>query len=238
MQPIHRYLDAAILAPQLTRDEVLAALQAVLPLKVRTVCVRPCDLELAIEQTRDADDTEVCSVLSFPHGHALSASKADEAKRHADLGVHEIDMVANYGYARSGRWDAFEADVAAVVEAVDVTVKVIFETAQLDLATIRTMVDRCVDAGADFVKTSTGFNGEGATDQAVRAMLEAAEGRIKVKPAGGIRDRARADHLVQMGVHRLGVNWSSCPTICRPDASHAGAGTDPPPDRKMDPSTA
>jgi deoxyribose-phosphate aldolase len=228
MQPIHRYLDAAILVPKFTRDQVIAAMQTVLPLKVRTVCVRPCDIELALEHTRDTDDTGVCSVLSFPHGQALSASKADEAKRHADLGVDEIDMVANYGYALSGRWDAFRADVAAVVGAADVTVKVIFETAQLDLPTIRTMVDHCVEAGADFVKTSTGFNGEGATDEAVRAMLEAADGRIKVKPSGGIRERARADHLVQMGVHRLGVNWSSCRAICNPDSSPVGGSTDSP----------
>jgi deoxyribose-phosphate aldolase len=158
-------------------------------------------------------------VLGFPHGVALSASKADEARRYADMGVDEIDMVANYGWAKSGKWDAVREDiggVAAVTTAAGIPLKVIFETSQLDRETIRRFVEVSVEAGADFVKTSTGFNGAGAQDEDVRLMLEVAACRIKVKPSGGIRGRKRAEMFVAMGAHRLGVNWASCAAICAP----------------------
>jgi len=86
------------------------------------------------------------------------------------------------------------------------------------------MVEVCVRAGADFVKTSTGFNGDGAKVDDVRTMLEAAAGRIKVKPSGGIRDRADARRFVDMGVHRLGVGWTSCQAICENSAAQTDSG--------------
>lgn len=226
-EPIARYLDAAVLRPEFTREETCSAIDACVALGVRTVCVRPCDIELAVERC-GGSAVDVCSVLAFPHGDQLSASKADEARRHVALGVREIDMVANYGWARSGLWAAVEADIAGVVavaKPAGVAVKVIFETACLDEPTVRRLVEVCVAAGADFVKTSTGFNGEGATDAGVRWMLEAAAGRVKVKPSGGIRDRARAEHLLKMGAHRLGVNWSSCAAICSGGGSASAGGS-------------
>jgi deoxyribose-phosphate aldolase len=216
--PINRYLDAAVLMPETTHDEMVQAVKACIALDVFSVCVRPCDIAAAQDLCKGTN-TAVCVVLGFPHGVALSASKADEARRYADLGVDEIDMVANYGWAKSGKWDAVREDiagVAAVTQAAGIPLKVIFETSQLDPATIRRLVEVSVEAGADFVKTSTGFNGAGAQDEDVRLMLEAAAGRIRVKPSGGIRGRERAEMLVAMGAHRLGVNWSSCAAICAP----------------------
>ena len=95
-----------------------------------------------------------------------------------------------------------------------VNVKVIFETSQLDDAQIRKATEVCIAAGADFVKTSTGFNGGGATVEAVKAMLETSGGRIKVKPSGGIRNYETARMYVDMGVDRLGIGFSSCAKIC------------------------
>jgi deoxyribose-phosphate aldolase len=214
MEPIQRYLDAAVLKPETTREEAEHAIGICIELQTRTVCVRPCDIELA-KQRCAGTTTGVCVVLGFPHGVALTASKADEARRYHDLGVDEIDMVANYGWAKSGRWDEVRADIAAVTDACGVPVKVIFETAQLDLPTVEKLVEICVDAKAAFVKTSTGFNGDGADERIVQAMLDTAAGRIAVKPSGGIRDRARAEKFVHMGASRLGVNWSSCTAICQ-----------------------
>ena len=86
------------------------------------------------------------------------------------------------------------------------------------------MVEVCIRAGADFVKTSTGFNGEGAKVEDVQTMLDTAAGRIKVKPSGGIRDQADAQRFVDMGVHRLGVGWTSCQTICEGSAAQSNSG--------------
>ena len=213
MQPINRYMDAAVLVPAYTQDQSRAAIEKTVELSAKTACVRPCDITLA-KQICAGSDTGVCVVLGFPHGVQLTCSKADEAKRYCDLGVDEIDMVSNYGMARSGMWDAVRDDIAAVVQASSVPVKVIFETSQLETPTVERMVEICIEAEAAFVKTSTGFNGEGATQEMVATMLRVAAGRIQVKPSGGIRDRDRAEMFVAMGATRLGVGWSSCQTIC------------------------
>ncbi|MBC8205760.1 MAG: deoxyribose-phosphate aldolase [Kiritimatiellales bacterium] len=215
-QPISRYLDAAILVPSTTREEAVKAIQTCVELNAYSACVRPCDIELAQELCRGTE-TKVCVVLAFPHGLQLSASKADEAKRYVEMGVDEIDMVANYGWVKSGLWDDVKADIAAVsavTKPAGTPLKVIFETSQLNATEIKKMVEICIEAGADFVKTSTGFNGEGAREEDVKLMLETAAGRIKVKPSGGIRDLARAQMFIDMGAHRLGVNWSSSAAIC------------------------
>ncbi len=215
-QPICRTLDAAVLVPEATREEVVAAIKACVEINAYSACVRPCDIELA-QKLCAGSDTKVCVVLGFPHGLQLSASKADEAKRYVDLGVEEIDMVANYGWAKSGLWDEVKADidaVAAVTKPAGIPLKVIFETAQLDRNTIKKLVEVCIECGADFVKTSTGFNGAGAQEDDVKLMLETAAGRIKVKASGGIRDKARAEMFIAMGVARLGVNWTSSVAIC------------------------
>jgi len=215
-QPISRYFDAAILVPETTRDEAVTAIKTCIEINAYSVCVRPCDIELA-QELCNGTETKVCVVLAFPHGLQLSASKADEAKRYVAMGVDEIDMVANYGWVKSGLWGDVKADidaVAAVARPACVPLKVIFETSQLDAAAIKKLVEVCIEAGADFVKTSTGFNGEGAQEEDVKLMLETAAGRIKVKASGGIRDLARAQLFVDMGVHRLGVNWSTSKLIC------------------------
>jgi deoxyribose-phosphate aldolase len=216
MLPINRYLDAAILKPEITQDESIEAIQACIAMSTYSVCVRPCDIELA-QSLCKGSDTAVCVVLGFPHGDQLSASKADEARHYIALGVDEIDMVANYGWAKSGNWEAVRADIAGVAQqtkAAGVVLKVIFETAHLETATIQQLVEICIETGADFVKTSTGFNGEGAKEEDIQCMLDTAAARIKVKPSGGIRDHVRAQMFINMGAHRLGVGWTACEAIC------------------------
>jgi deoxyribose-phosphate aldolase len=226
MPQINRYLDAAILKAELTESEVVEAIKVCITLKTFSVCVRPCDIELAQQHCKDTE-TAVCVVLGFPHGDQLSISKADEARRYIELGVDEIDMVANYGWIKSGNWAAVAADVAGVAKltrAAGITLKVIFETAHLNAEQIKQMVEVCITAGADFVKTSTGFNGAGAQVDDVKIMVDTAAGCIKVKPSGGIRDRAGAQRFVDMGVHRLGVGWTSCKAICEDSAAQSGGG--------------
>ena len=224
-QGIERYLDHAVLKPQTTRDEALEQMRIGIDYNVRTICVRPADIPLAADLCRGTA-TDLSCVLAFPHGTALSASKADEAKRYVELGVAEIDMVVNYGLARGGLWDAFEADIRAVTEVAKpagVKVKTILETSELTLAEISRATLAAIAAEADFVKTSTGFASGGATREAVRAMLDAAGDRIAVKASGGIRDLATARDFIAMGVQRLGVGSTTTPILCGSEPA-AGAG--------------
>ena len=212
---IARYFDAAILKPDMTTEEVKAAIKECIDLRAKTVCVRGCDIALAKEMCAGTE-TDVSCVLDFPYGYGGAAAKRATAKDYAAMGVLEIDMVMNYGAARGGNWDVVEEEIRGVVEeahAKGVGVKVIFETSQLNEEQIRKATEVSIAAGADFVKTSTGFNGAGATPEAVKIMVETAAGRAKVKPSGGIRNFETAKAYVEMGADRLGVGFSSCRTI-------------------------
>lgn len=225
-EPIARYLDHAVLKPELTQEEARGQMLLGIRYDVRTICVRPADLPLALSLCRGTR-TGVSCVLAFPHGDALSASKADEARRQVDLGVEEIDMVVNYGWIRSGLWEALEADIRAVTgvaRPAGVKVKCILETCVLTLEEVARATEVVISAQADFVKTSTGFAGGGATRDAVRVMLDTAAGRIGVKPSGGIRDRAQAEEFLAMGATRLGVGATSTPVICDGAGAAAGSG--------------
>jgi len=218
--PINRYIDAAILKPEMTPDEVAAEIRAMIALDVHTVCVRPADIPMALELCKGTN-TCVGAVLSFPLGYGHPEVKTKEAEAYVAMGVAEIDMVINYGLVRAGDWKAVEADIAAVTAVTkpkDVTLKVILETSELDLDAIAGATKAAIAAGADYVKTSTGFASGGATVEAIQTMLDTAQGRIKVKASGGIRDLATAEMYVGMGCERLGIGSSSTPAICSPDA--------------------
>ena len=204
---IGRYIDHAVLAPGMTREEIIKAVQAGIALEVYSVCMQPRDVKLAAELCAGTQ-THVGSVVDFPHGAGGADVKRAIAKYALSQGAEELDMVMNYSAARSGDWETVEEEIRAVVgeaRAKSAVVKVIFETSEIDEAAIRRAVEASVAAGADFVKTSTGFASHGATVEAVQIMLDQAKGRIKVKPSGGIRDYATAKKYVDMGVHRLGV---------------------------------
>ena len=178
--------------------------------------MRGCDIQLAQELCKGTQ-TQVSCVLDFPYGYGGVEAKRSAAKAYASQGVVEIDMVMNYGAARGGAWAIVEEEIRQVVNeahAQGVGVKVIFETSQLDASQISKASEVSIAAGADFVKTSTGFNGGGATVEAVQAMLDAGKGRIKIKPSGGIRNYETAKMFLEMGADRLGVGYTSCKAIC------------------------
>lgn len=212
---IARYIDHAVLKPEMTQEEARKAIMEGIQYEVRTVCVRPCDIDLAVGLCKGSK-TDVSCVLAFPHGCVPTEVKAFEASLYAFKGLKEIDMVANYGYIRSGLWDLVLKDIRGVVDVTrkaGVLLKVIFETCTLTGEEIKKMTEICIEAGADYVKTSTGFHSKGATEEAVKAMLEAAKGRIRVKASGGIRDLESALHFVKMGCERLGVGSSTTPVL-------------------------
>lgn len=208
---LSRYIDSSPLNPSMTSDEVRAAIEEAVRLRCCSVCVQPADIAHAAEICRGTD-TRVCTVLDFPHGKAPAAIKEIEARYYMEYGAEEIDMVMNYGLARSGRWEEVETEIRAVVNAAharNVSVKVIFEASQLSAEEIARATEVSIAAGADFVKTATGFFGTGATEEQLRIMLDTAHGRCKVKASGGIRDYNTAKKFLEMGVHRLGIGSSS-----------------------------
>jgi deoxyribose-phosphate aldolase len=222
---INRYLDHAVLKPELSRSEARDAIRIGIEYEVKTVCVRPCDIALAAELCAGTV-TGVSCVVAFPHGCTTRGAKAAEASACIAAGTSEIDMVANYGFIRSGMWEEVTADISAVTDVAQpegVLVKVIMETAFLTLEEIRQATECAIAAKADFVKTSTGFNGDGATEEAVRAMVRAAGGRIQVKASGGIRDRTRTELFISLGATRIGNGYTSTQAICEGAGSGQGA---------------
>ena len=219
---ISRYFDAAVLKPEMTREEAKAAIQEAIDADSYSVCVRGCDIELAVSMCRGTN-TIVSCVLDFPYGYGGAAGKRALAKVYCQQGAKELDMVMNYGYARGGDWDVVEEEIRGVCEeahAQGALVKVIFETSQLTLDQVKAATETSIRAGADFVKTSTGFNGAGATVEAVRTMLDTAAGRAKVKPSGGIRDYATAKMYVDMGAERLGIGYASAAAIAKGEGTN------------------
>ena len=220
------YLDAAILKPDFSDAEARAAAESCIPYRPRTLCMRPTDVPHLSPLCRE-HGMGVCVVLGFPHGCSPTASKQKEASLYLEQGVDEVDMVCNIGWVRSGEWAKVRdeiASISALTRPAGVALKVIFETCFLDTEQIRTLTEVCIEAQADFVKTSTGFNGDGAKDEDVRCMLDTAEGRIQVKPSGGIRTPERARALIAMGATRLGVGYSSVPGLCGAGAMPTGEG--------------
>ena len=212
---IARYIDHAVLKPAMTPEEVRSAIQLGIDNDVYSVCVQPRDIHMALKMC-EGTNTLVSCVLDFPHGCGGAASKRAAARLYAEMGVQEIDMVMNYGAAKGGDWAAVREEIFGVVEeahARGVLVKVIFETCELSEDCIRQGVDVCVDVGADFVKTSTGFAAKGATPEAVMTMVSQAAGRVRVKASGGIRTLEDARAYVEMGAERLGVGFSTVPKL-------------------------
>ena len=214
---ISRYIDHSVLKPELTREASIEAIRYGVEQKTRTVCVRPCDAEIAVELCKGSD-TDPCCVLAFPHGCVPLEVKAFEASDYIKKGIKEIDMVANFGFIKSGMWDEVKKEIRAVSDQTrkaGIILKVIFETCTLTADEIYRTADIAIDAGANFIKTSTGFHSQGATVEAVKAMLDAAKGRIKVKASGGIRDIDTALKFIEMGCERLGVGYTTTPVLLK-----------------------
>lgn len=198
-------IDHTLLKPGATAADVAALCAEAAELGVLAVCVSPSRLPLPAA----APGLVVAAVCGFPSGAHLPAVKAAEAAAAVAGGAGEIDMVIDQGLAAAGRWRAVEAEVAAVRAAVPAptVLKVILETAALDPAGIEAACAAAEAAGADFVKTSTGFSpAGGATVEAVRRMAAAVGGRLGVKASGGIRTAADATALLDAGATRLGCS--------------------------------
>jgi len=214
------YIDQSVLKPEFSQDEIRKYIQEGIDYGCKTVCINPTSLVIAREMCKNSD-TGICVVCDFPFGLSSTPSKvmqADEICKEG--GIADLDVVANYGWIRSGMWDAVGKDIKAVADVCHkygTLLKVIFETDALTLEEVAKATDVACKAGADFVKTSTGFftggKNKGATPEVVKVMMDAARGRCKIKGSGGIRDQKHFFTLIDMGIDRMGIGYNSTPVV-------------------------
>ena len=171
-----------------------------------SVCINPCHVAYCADYLKDSD-VNVCTVIGFPLGANTSAVKVFETKDAIANGADEIDMVMNIGALKDKNYDLVRNDVKAVVEAANGTlVKVILETCLLTEDEIKKACELCVEAKADYVKTSTGFSTRGATIEDVQIMKAAVQGKAKVKAAGGVRTHEDMVKIIEAGADRIGTS--------------------------------
>ncbi|KLO62592.1 deoxyribose-phosphate aldolase [Dermacoccus sp. PE3] len=194
-------VDHTLLKPEATADDVAAVAREAEELGAYSICVSPNMLPVETS-------VKVATVCGFPSGKHTSTVKAAEAAESVERGADEVDMVIDVGAAKMGDFEAVKLDIRTVRDAIpNAVLKVVIESAALTDDEIRGVCEAAVDAGADFVKTSTGFHPSGgASAHAVRLMRECVGPNLGVKASGGIRDAAAAREMIEAGASRLGLS--------------------------------
>lgn len=206
-EQLAKVIDHSLLRPELTEEEVIAGCQLAAKYHTATVCVKPCHVKLAAQILKDSD-VKVSTVVGFPHGSNLTAIKVAEAQAAMDDGAVELDMVLNIGALRSGQADYVRSDIQAVCEvahARGVKVKVIFENAYLNDEQKILACKLSEAAGADWIKTSTGFAPSGATLEDLRLMRANVSEKVQIKAAGGVRTLDALLAVIDAGCTRCGA---------------------------------
>ena len=203
---IAKTIDHTLLAPDATLENIQQLCNEANTYGFASVCVNSgyvADAKAALGKS----DVAVCSVVGFPLGAMDTKAKTFEAHRAIENGAKEIDMVINIGWLKSGLIERVKADIIALREATKGHIlKVILETAMLNRDEIIVVCEIARDAGADFVKTSTGFGGGGATVEDVRLMKETVGEGVQVKASGGVRDYTTAVAMLEAGASRIGAS--------------------------------
>lgn len=202
-----KYIDHTLLKPQASLEDIRKICEEAIQYKFASVCVNPCNIKFVAEKLNGSGVTPCC-VIGFPLGACTPEAKANEALDAAVNGAKEVDMVINVGAIKSNDWDLVKRDIEGVVTATRgrAIVKVIIETC---LLTDEEKVKACTAskiAGANFVKTSTGFSTGGATIADVKLMRQTVGDSMGVKASGGIKDYKTALAMIQAGASRLGTS--------------------------------
>lgn len=215
-----KYIDQSVLKPEFTEADIRKYIQEGVDYGCATVCINPSSLDIAAELTKGTD-TKICVVCDFPFGTSTTASKVLQAEEYCRRGdIFELDIVSNFGWIRSGKYDEVTVDIKAVADVCHkygTAVKVIFETDTLNEEQIRKACECAIAGKADFVKTSTGFltgfEGKGAAAEVIKIMMDQCKGRIKIKGSGAIRTREHFLELIDMGIDRMGIGYRSTPIV-------------------------
>lgn len=203
---VAKMIDHTLLKPEATSDQVKALIAEAAKLGTYSICISPSQLPVEVPE-----GLHIATVVGFPSGAVKAEVKAAEAARAVADGAEEVDMVINIAFAKEHRFDALEAEIKTVRDAIPGKIlKVIIESAALTDEEIIAACKASESAGADFVKTSTGFHpAGGASAHAVKLMRETVGDRLGVKASGGIRDAAAAEEMIAAGASRLGLSSSA-----------------------------
>lgn len=206
---IAKFIDHTILKPNVTDAEVIKVCDEAKEYGFFSVCVNPYFVSLVAEQLKGSD-VKVTSVIGFPLGANTTMIKAAEARKAVEDGANEIDMVLNISAMKDKKYDFVQADIEAVVEAIKgkAILKVILETCLLTNEEIVKACELSKAAGAQFVKTSTGFSTGGATPEVVKLMKQTVGDALEVKASGGVRDYETAIKVIEAGATRIGASSS------------------------------
>lgn len=201
----NKYIDHTILKADATKQDVIKICDEAIQYDFASVCINPCWVSFAADYLKDSD-VNVCTVIGFPLGANTSTVKAFEAKEAVENGADEVDMVINIGALKAGDEEVVYNDIKAVVDATDKLTKVIIETCLLTDEEKVTACKLAKKAGADFVKTSTGFSAGGATVHDVALMNETVGDELKVKASGGVRSYEDMLAVIDAGASRIGTS--------------------------------
>lgn len=202
----HTYIDHTLLKANSMKADIKQLCEEAMQYEFASVCVNSYWVSYCKELLRNSE-VKVCTVIGFPLGAMSTRAKAFEAKQAVADGADELDMVINIGELKAGNTEAVLKDIEAVVQAAQgACVKVILENCLLNKEEIKKGCELCVCAGADFVKTSTGFSERGADVSDVRLMKEAVKGKCKVKAAGGISTHDEMIAMIEAGADRIGTS--------------------------------
>ncbi|CAM3372437.1 deoxyribose-phosphate aldolase [Aequorivita lipolytica] len=203
---LSRFIDHTLLKATATPQDILKLCNEAKEYNFYAVCVNSCYVFLATNELKNSD-VKVAAVVGFPLGANSSQAKVCEAEQCVKDGADEIDMVLNIGLLKANSPKLVAEDIAAVKNAIGSrTLKVILETCYLTDDEIRMACQIAKQAGADFVKTSTGFGTGGATELAVKIMVDEVGDTLKIKASGGIKDAKTAKKYIEMGVSRIGTS--------------------------------
>ena len=203
---IAKMIDHTLLKQDASSEAIVKLCAEAKEFHFASVCVNPGFVPLAAKELKGSD-VKVCTVVGFPLGATLPESKAYEAKLAIEAGATEVDMVLNDSMAKEHNYAYIEDEVRLVKKACGkILLKVILETCLLTEEEIIECCKACVRAGADYVKTSTGFSKGGATVEAVKLMRAAVGPNVGVKASGGIHNRAEAEAMIEAGASRIGAS--------------------------------
>lgn len=199
------YVDHTLLAPQATWEEIKAILDDGIKYETASACIPASFVKQAKEYV--GDKLQICTVIGFPCGYSTTATKVFETKDAIDNGADEIDMVINVGWLKDKKYDLVENEIRQIKEACGNNIlKVIIETCLLTDEEKIKMCELVTNAGADFIKTSTGFSTAGATFEDVKIFSEHVGKNVKIKAAGGISSLADGEEFIKLGAKRLGTS--------------------------------
>ena len=204
---IMSYVDLTNLKTTATDGDIRALIEKAVSSGCASVCIPPCFVKDAYAFS--AGRMAVCTVIGFPNGYSTTGSKIYEAKEACDNGASEIDMVININFVKSGRMDEVAEEIRLIADAVHekgAILKVIIETCSLEENEKISLCRIVTEAGADFIKTSTGFGSAGATVEDVSLMRSNVGPEVRVKAAGGIRSEDAAREMIKAGASRIGAS--------------------------------